>query len=374
MRGASGLMGAISSLSRRFSSRNTTSGSLRFSVLPFVLVLLAALIFAADTFTSLEIAAAVFYVVVVLLSATFLGSRGVAAVSIVCMALTVVSFFLTPLGDEQAGMVNTFISLVAIGSTMFLAIRSKSAQTAADEARSQLAHISRVTTLGELAGSIAHEVNQPLGAISVNGNTALRWLLADPPNMPEAIKTLRFIVEDANRASQIIARLRRLSRKAPVAAVPVDINEAIREISSLMQHEFRRHRIALLLLLSDGLPPVAADRVQLQQVIMNLLNNALEAVTGGKESPNGVTITTELETAKFIGVSVSDTGSGIEAGVAERMFDAFYTTKPSGMGVGLAISRSIVEAHGGRFRVKRNNPRGTVMQFTLPISRKTRPQ
>ena len=374
MRGAQNLMASSRPWIERIGGRSEARTLSSARVLPFVTALLAGLIFVADTFTSLEIAVAVFYVVVVLLSAIFARPRGVIVSSFGCVVLTVASYFLTPGGDIQAGLINTFISIVAIGSTTFLVLRNQSAQLAADDARTQLAHISRVTTLGELAASIAHEVNQPLGAIVTNGNATVRWLSIDPPNLSEAIKTLGYIVEDADRASQIIARLRRLTRRAPAMAVPVDVNDAIREIASLMQHEFRRHRIVLQLSLSDALPRARGDRVQVQQVVLNLLLNAVEAVTAVGDRSRELTIATALEDAKHVCVSVTDTGPGIEASVAERMFDAFYTTKPDGMGIGLAVTRSIVEAHGGRIQVKPNSPQGTTIQFTIPVARGVLPQ
>ena len=335
--------------------------------LPFATALMALGIFVMDTVTSRPIAVAGLYVAVVLLAVNFAKRRGVILIAFGCITLTVVSYLLTPIGDVEDGIVNSFISILAISATAYLAQRIQAAQIAADRAQSQLAHISRVTTLGELAASIAHEVNQPLGAVVTNGNAALRWLSAEPPNISEAIKTIEYIVDDADRASEVIARLRSLVRRAPPKPTLLNADDVVKEITSLMQSELRRNYVELRLELASGLPSIRGDRIQLQQVLLNLLLNAIEVLNSTNASVREVVVRTALsDDRKGVAITVSDTGSGISAADSERIFEPYYSTKPSGMGVGLAISRSIVEAHGGRIQAMSNMPRGTTIQVLLP--------
>ena len=352
--------------------RGTSKSQAASNFLPFLVVLLTGAIFVTDTVTNLEIAVAVFYVVVVLLAVTFASQRGVILISVTCMALTIVSFFLTLHGDIRSGVTNTFISLVAIGITTYLAVRIQAAQQATEEARMQLAHLSRVSTLGELATSIAHEVNQPLGAIAANGNALLHWLSADSPNLDEVVRAVGFMIEDANRASEVIARLRNLARRAPPERLLVDVNSVVETIAALMQHEVRRNRIALRLELDDSLSLIRGDQIQLQQVVLNLLLNAIDAITAVEGTTREIGIQTKSDSDKTVRITISDSGTGIEPDRLERVFEAFYTTKPDGMGVGLAISRSIIESHGGRIFAAAGAPLGTVFHILLPAIRDTR--
>ena len=330
-----------------------------------LLALLAAAIFLADTITNLEIAVAVFYVAIVLIAVRYLDRRGVAMVAAACMALTVLSFFLTRAGSVPAGMINCAISLVAIAVTAYLALRTAAAEAAARQAQAQLAHITRVTMLGELTASIAHELNQPLAAIVLNGNAARRWLAGGNPD--EAGKAAERIVRDAERASELIKRLRGLTRKAGGKAVRLDVNQLIAETLTLVETEAGRAHVSLRTELASKLPRAQADPVQIQQVILNLVLNALEAVSG--EEARDVTIVTSPGKSGEIVIEVRDSGRGLGGVELDHVFDAFYTTKSEGLGMGLAISRSIVESHGGRIWAQPAAPRGAAFVFSLPAGK-----
>ncbi|HEV2863711.1 MAG TPA: PAS domain-containing protein [Pyrinomonadaceae bacterium] len=236
------------------------------------------------------------------------------------------------------------------------------------EARSELAHVSRVATLGALTASIAHEVNQPLSGIITNASTCLRMLAADPPNVEGARETARRTIRDGHRASDVIRRLRVLFGKKGAPAELVDLNEATREVIALSQSELRKGRVILRDELADDLPPVAGDRVQLQQVILNLLLNASEAMSGVDARPRQLVIKTERDEAERVRLSVRDAGVGFDPQYAERLFDAFYTTKDGGMGIGLSVSRSIIESHHGRLWAAPNDGPGATFSFSIPRS------
>jgi C4-dicarboxylate-specific signal transduction histidine kinase len=267
---------------------------------------------------------------------------------------------------SEAGIINTAISLLAITTTTYLAIKIESEKVAAYEARSQLAHVVRVTTLGELAASIAHEVNQPLAAVVINGNACIRWLAAEPPNLDEARQAIARLVKDANRASDIIAQVRALTKGSPPQIDWLQINDIILATVTLLESEILQNQVALQTDLSGEAPLVQGDRVQLQQVILNLILNAIEAINRVPAGPRELIISSAKNDSNGVLVSVRDPGAGLAPDNLDRLFDAFYTTKPDGMGMGLAISRSIVEAHGGRIWAKPNSPRGAVFQFILP--------
>ena len=243
----------------------------------------------------------------------------------------------------------------------------KQAETELHEALANLAHVTRVTALGEFAASIAHEVNQPLAAVVTNAAACLRWLDREPANLKEARGTLQSIIKDGNRAGEVIQRVRALANKTTDQKAPLHINEVVNEVVSLVQHELVSHRAALRLELAPALPPVLADRVQLQQVILNLVINGIEAMQPVKDRPRELVIRTRQDEAREVLVTVSDCGVGVAAENADRLFDAFFSTKPSGMGMGLSICRSIVDAHGGRLSATGNAGPGATFQFTLPL-------
>ncbi|MEH2589065.1 ATP-binding protein [Bradyrhizobium sp. AZCC 1721] len=233
--------------------------------------------------------------------------------------------------------------------------------------QAELAHANRVTTMGQLTASIAHEVNQPIAATVTNAGAALRWLSAQPPNLGEVRDSLRRIVEDGKRAGNVISGIRALINKVPPRNDRFDLNEAILEMVVLTRSEMLKHGILLQTDLAPGLPMVKGDRTQLQQVILNLILNAIEAMEGVDQRAGALRINSEREAAGGVLVTVRDSGPGLDPADVERVFEAFYTTKAKGMGMGLAICRSMVEAHGGRMWASANEPRGAVFQFSLPL-------
>jgi two-component system sensor kinase FixL len=237
---------------------------------------------------------------------------------------------------------------------------------ALDEARSDLARVSRVTMLGEITASIAHEVNQPLAAVMMNGNAARRWLAADPPNVDETRQALQRILDDANRAGQVIARIRGLLQRGTPEKTGLGINDLIRETLAFTRNERERKGVVVHTELRDDLPPVEGDRVQLQQVLVNLILNAIDAMGGTTSGSRALTIRSHGDDAGGVVVEVADRGKGLEPGQHERIFDPFYSTKPGGLGMGLAISRSILETHGGRIWATPNDGPGLSIQFSLP--------
>ncbi len=243
------------------------------------------------------------------------------------------------------------------------------AEEALRAVQAELAHVNRVTTMGQLTASIAHEVNQPIAATVTNAQAALRWLRAQPPDLDEVRDSLRHIVEDGKRAGNVISGIRALINKVPPRKDRFDLNEAVLETVALTRSEMLNRGILLQTELAPGLPRVDGDRTQLQQVILNLILNAIEAMGGIDEGTRELRINTEREAAGGVLVTVRDSGPGLDPADAERVFTAFYTTKPEGMGMGLAICKAMVEAHGGRMWASANEPRGAVFQFTLPLER-----
>jgi PAS domain S-box-containing protein len=242
----------------------------------------------------------------------------------------------------------------------------KHAQEALAKAQADLAHVTRLTTVEQLAASIVHEVNQPLAAVVASGNACLRWLAKEPPNLEEVRETAGRIVRDANRAAEVVAKVRALTRKTPTRRDRLDVNETIGQVVTLTRTEARKSRVALRTRLSPDVPPVLADRVQVQQVLLNLIVNGIEAMSGAGEGPRDLVIESAKDVANGALVTVRDSGAGLRAETADRVFDAFYTTKAGGMGMGLAISRSIIESHGGKIWATSNTPRGANFHFTLP--------
>jgi PAS domain S-box-containing protein len=256
---------------------------------------------------------------------------------------------------------------VTIGGQIGQFIERKRAEEALRRVQAELAHVTRVATLGELTGSIAHEINQPLGAVVNNAGACLRWLAAH--NLEEARQSAARVIADGHRASEIVGRIRALAKKAPPRKEWLDLNDTVRDVVLLAQSEVRENRVALHALLGEALPAVWGDRIQIQQVVLNLLKNAIEALSGVGEGPREVWVGTEEGESGAVVISVRDTGPGVAAESVDRLFEAFCTTKPGGLGMGLAISRSIVENHGGRLWATANVPRGAVFQFTLPTAR-----
>jgi PAS domain S-box-containing protein len=233
------------------------------------------------------------------------------------------------------------------------------------QAQAELAHVTRVATLGELTASIAHEINQPLGAMVNSANACLRWLAAQ--NLERAQQSAVRVVTEGQRAADIIGRIRALAQKAPPHKDWLDINDTIRDVLALARSEVHRHRVVVETHLAEPVPLVHADRIQLQQVLLNLVMNAIEALSGFSAGPRILWVSSECSTAPEVLIAVRDSGPGLEPESRDRLFEAFYTTKPQGLGLGLMISRRIIEAHGGRLWATANEGRGATFQFTVPI-------
>jgi two-component system sensor kinase FixL len=472
---------------RAASARRSVADIAASPILPLATGSIAIGIFLIDTITTLEIAIAVVYVVVVLVAAVFLRRRGVLTVSSACIALTVLSYVLTHEIKADAALMRGLVSLAAIGIATVLALMNQSAhavlreqanlldlthdtilvrgmddvitywnrgaeqlygwsreqaigqtshelmrtifpypreqiteqlmrtgrwegellhttidgtqvvvssrwslqrdelaqpaailetntdisaakraEAALQQMQAELAHVSRITMLGELSASIAHEVNQPLAAIVLNAEGALRYLEHKPAKIDEARQATSRIVQSAERASSVIRRIRGLSKKATSETTRLDVNDVIEETIPLVRSQAISNRVTLRLHLSSGLPAVLADRIQLQQVIINLVINAIDAMKPAVDRLRELTIQSKLGEDGQLLVAAQDTGVGIESDKIDRLFDAFFTSKPDGMGMGLSICRSIIEAHGGRIWASANVGPGATVQFTLP--------
>jgi PAS domain S-box-containing protein len=247
----------------------------------------------------------------------------------------------------------------------------KRAEAALQQAQDDLARLNRVMLLGEMTASIAHEVNQPIAATLTNAHAGLRWLGAQPPDLEETRQALGRIVRDGNRAGEVIDRIRALVKKVSPRRELLDLDEAIHEVIALTQTDMQRNGVRLQTRLAGDLPLVPADRVQLQQVIMNLIINAIEAMAAASDGRCELTIVSGRDDTSGVSVEVQDTGPGLDPEELDRLFQSFYTTKPDGIGMGLAISRSIAEAHGGRLSAAPNHPHGAVFRFTLPAAEKS---
>ena len=239
------------------------------------------------------------------------------------------------------------------------------------DAQANLAHVMRVTTLGELAVSIAHEVNQPLAGVIANAEAGLRWLDRGTPDLDAARRSLEWIIDDGSRATEVIRRVRALANKTEIEKVPLDVNDLVREVIALVQRELTSHRVSLQMDLGKPMPMILGDRIQLQQVIINLVMNGIEAMQSTTDRSRELVIRSGQEHARRVLVSVTDCGIGISAEDVDRLFTPFFTTKSSGMGMGLSICRSIVEAHDGSLSATANLPHGATFQFTLPVNTDT---
>ncbi|WP_034300445.1 sensor histidine kinase [Herbaspirillum sp. RV1423] len=346
----------------------------RSSLLQFMAGVLALVIFLIDALTPLDIAIAVLYVAVVLVAVTAWPRRGALLIMAGCMLLTVaayvISYGMSIVGGSFARML---VSLVAIAITTFLALKGQAAtsrlllrEEALSRAQAQLTHVTRVTMLGELAASIAHEVNQPLAAINANGEACLRWIDRPQPEIQEVKAAVQGMLEDATRASEVIRRVRLLSRKSEPAYAPLAVNDIVEESAALVQRELARHGVRLTPRLTGGLPLVHADRVQLQQVIINLMMNGMQAMEDIPGHRRELVLETSLSGDDRVAVTVIDCGHGIDPAHRDRLFDPFFSTKTEGMGMGLPICRSIIESHGGRIRVIDGVDNGAALQFSLP--------
>jgi len=249
-----------------------------------------------------------------------------------------------------------------------LSAQLRLSQESLAQAKSDLARMARVTSLGALTASIAHEVNQPLSGIITNASTCLRMLDADPPNIDGARQTAQRTIRDGHRAVDVITRLRALFSKTDATTESVDLNEAIREVIALSRTELQRSQVISRVELGDDLPPVMGDRVQLQQVVLNLLMNAADAMTGIDDRPRRLIVRTERDEGDHVRLSVEDAGVGFGPEGVDKLVEQFYTTKNGGMGIGLAVSRSIIDSHHGRLWATPNNGPGATFSFSIPCA------
>jgi PAS domain S-box-containing protein len=259
-----------------------------------------------------------------------------------------------------------FLGYRGTGTDITATIRADQAEEALRKSQAELAHVTRVTTLGELTASIAHEVNQPLAAIVANAEACLRWLDRETPDLAAAHRSVKWVIEDGNRASEVIRRVRALAKKTDLEKVRLDLNDVAREVIALVQRELISQRISLREALAPATLVILGDRVQLQQVIINLVINGIEAMQCIADRPRDLTIRSGRNETDGLFLSVTDCGVGISSEHANRLFTAFFTTKSSGLGMGLSICRSIVEAHGGRLSACGNEGPGATFQFILP--------
>ena len=338
-----------------------------YAVVLAALIFAVAAIFIADTVTDYAVAVAIFHTAVMLVATRFLGVRAVAALAAACVVLTCLSFILTPSGDYKIGLINTGISVVAIGVTAYLGLKLKGAEAQIHEARERITRIARLTTLGQLTASIAHEVSQPLAAIAASAGAGRRWLTQPQPNTDKALAAVDRIISDAERASEILDRVRRLARNEAPASSVFDLNTAVTEIIALSSSAAGASGAVITADLAEPLPPAFADRVQVQQVVSNLLLNGMEAAAAAPKRTPRMTVSTRLIQNRLT-VAVADNGEGLSPEAAEHLYDAFWTTKTGGFGLGLTICRAIVEANGGRIWTEASPLGGACFAFDLPVA------
>jgi PAS domain S-box-containing protein len=271
-----------------------------------------------------------------------------------------------PFFDAQGN----FLGYRGTGTDITAMIRADHAEQALRRTQAELAHVTRVTTLGELTASIAHEVNQPLAAVVANADACLRWLDRGTPDLAAARRSVEWVINDAQRASEVVRRIRALANKTEIEKAPLDLNEVVREVIALVERELTSQGVSLRTELAPDLPMIHGDRVQLQQVIINLVMNGIEAMHQVTDRARELMIRSRMDEAHGVLLSVIDRGVGISAEDAGRLFNAFFTTKSDGLGMGLSICRSIVEAHGGRLTASGNEGTGATFQFVLPLPQK----
>lgn len=327
-------------------------------------------VFLVDAFTRLDIAIAVLYVVVVLLVSTTGSQRATLWSGVACALLTLAGFLLSRhLHPGPGPSARCAISLMAIATTTLLVLRNLAASAALQRAQADLAHATRITTLGELATSIAHEVTQPIAAIATCGGSALRWLDRPVPDLPEARRAVAQMVRDAERAGEIVHRIRMMARRQAPAVDLVDLNRLVHESLAVVRRELQEHRVATELVLGQPAPHIAGDRIQLQQVLLNLLLNAVQAMAAS--DTRRLRIATAPAERRRVSLMVEDTGPGFRPEDTDKLFTAFYTTRPEGLGMGLSICRSIVEAHGGTIHAGAAPGGGARLTLTFPLPEDT---
>lgn len=358
--------------SAAMTSRLRTPTQVQRTLIALVLALAMGVIFVVDTMTEYAVAASVFHTAVILVAVRWFSPRTVIALALGCIALTVVSFALTPGGSNHVGLVNTGISVLTIAITAYLGLKMVAAQAAAHAAQARLLQIARATSLGALTASIAHEVNQPLAAIVTSSQAGQRWLSHQPPQLEKAHQTLQRILADAERASNVITRIRGMARGDAPQQQRFVLEDAVREMVQLSHKDLEQRGIAVRWDVAPHLPAAWADRIQVQQVIGNLLLNAIDAIDAVHPSPTApeITITARRLGDDQLQLTLTDCGMGLAAATQAHLFDAFWTSKEQGMGLGLTICRSMVEAHGGRIwaEPRSDGRRGAQFHISLPAA------
>ena len=316
-----------------------------------------------------------FWLLAAVVAISFLGDY-LTSIALSFVAVGCLTYFFAPpifsfRVDEEKDILALIVFLVtSIVITSVAAKIRKMSEVELLQTRAELARYGRVAILGELTASIAHELNQPLAGLVSSGDACRGWLSQQPPNIDRANQSLNRIIRDADRARTVVDRVRGLAKNSPPQKAPVNIRDAIRDVVLITRDEVERSQIKLESQFAEDLVFVWADRIQFQQVCLNLIVNAIEALKNIDGSPRKLTITTERSASEHVLVTVADNGDGISSKNLENIFSAFYTTKPEGMGMGLAISRSIVEAHGGQLSASANVPNGAKFQFTMPLHRR----
>ncbi|MBC7818630.1 MAG: GHKL domain-containing protein [Planctomycetaceae bacterium] len=343
-------------------------------------VMLVSLVFVVDAILPLGVASAVPYTFAVLLALKARSPRFGVWVAVVCCVLTFVKMGLFPeRGTTELWKVitNRCLAVFAIGMSALLGVQRRRAEDQRQRAEAQtrlhladLAHLGRLKTAGQLATSLAHELNQPLAAVSLQSEIATQLVQQNGAESRDALlSSLREITEQSQRAGVIVRSLREQVRKPEPVRATVALNNVVHDAVRLIEAQAERAGVTIRSKLSEPLPPILGDSIQLEQVLLNLMQNAIEAVTADESGPRVVQVETRCDDALQITISVSDTGVGFAPGEAERVFERFHSTKPHGMGMGLAISRSIVEDHGGRLCCSSNPDRGATFTLTLPVFR-----
>jgi len=325
-------------------------------------------VFLADTFSAYEVAVAVFYSVVILAAASYLQRTPLLWLCASCVALTLFSLLLSTQGSWRTGLLNTLISLTAIAATTWLALKRAAAEMDAQRAQTHLLRLARIQTLEGLTTTIAHELSQPLTAIVSSAEAGQRWLAQQPPQHARARETLQRILDAGGQASGILGRVRSLSQAAAPARQPFDLNAATQEVLHLAAAQLAHWHIQLVTHWDTDLPPVFADKIQVQQVVSNLLLNAIEAMQGeGARLPRCLHVVSAQQGDSAV-LSIQDNGAGFAPALAEQLFAAFWTTKAQGLGLGLGISRMLVEAQGGQISAHNVPEGGARFCFSLPLA------
>lgn len=330
-----------------------------------ILIFILTTIFIFDTLSRLEIAAAVFYIAVILIGARFTSAKGVIALCSICTLLTVVSFFLTTKGLFEAGLINCIIALTALYLTTYIILRTQVAEKNAINATYQMTRIARIQSLGELTASIAHEINQPLAATTASADACRNWLMRDKPDINRAIQALERIRRETRRASEVVERVRRLSKNEITQKEICDLNDIVSDTLALSNALIEHHDIELTWNRYDSPLMIHVDKVQMMQVIGNLFLNAIEALQPQSITERFITIKTFTMNAQAC-FRMTDTGVGLSEDDIKHIFDAFWTKRDGGTGLGLTLCRAIVEAHKGIIIVRQNPHGGAIFEIRLP--------